>query len=97
MLTVTANAQGKLKEALDESTSAPEQAIRIVPSPSQPDQLAFALDEEHEGDEVVHDQEGEKLLLIGSDLSPSLDGMMMDYQETPQGSSFVLSQGPSAA
>jgi Fe-S cluster assembly iron-binding protein IscA len=96
MFTVTTSAEGKLKEALQESASEPEQAIRIMPSPSKPDQLALAVDEEREGDEVVKDQEGSKLLLIGTNVSPVLDGMTMDYQETPQGSSFVLSQNPSA-
>jgi len=91
MLTVTANAKEKLKEALQQQAD-PQMAIRIIPSPSKPDQLQFALDNPKEEDQVVESDDGVKLLLVGPDLAPALEGMSMDYQETPQGSGFTMSR-----
>ena len=91
MLTVTANAKEKLKEALQQQAD-PQMAIRIIPSPSSPDQLQFALDNPKEEDQVVESDDGVKLLLVGPDLAPALEGMSMDYQETPQGSGFTMSR-----
>jgi len=91
MLTVTANAKEKLKEALQEQAD-PEMAIRIIPSPSNPDQLQLALDKPKEEDQVVESDDGIKLLLVGPDLAPALEGITMDYQETPQGSGFTMSR-----
>jgi len=90
MLTVTANAKEKLKETLQEQAD-PEMAIRIIPSPSNPDQLQLALDKSREEDQVVESDDGIKLLLVGPDLVPALEGVTMDYQETPQGSGFTIS------
>lgn len=45
MLTITANAKEKLKEAVQQQPD-PEMAIRIIPSSSQPNQLQLALDKE---------------------------------------------------
>jgi thioredoxin 1 len=91
MLTVTVNAKQKLKEALQQQTD-PETAIRIIPSPSDPNQLQLALDKEKQGDQVVETEEGIKVLLIGPDLAPALEGMVMDYRETPEGSGFTMSK-----
>jgi thioredoxin 1 len=90
MLTVTTSAKGKLKEALQEQAD-PEMAIRIIPSASNPDQLQLALDKPKEEDQVVESDDGMKLLLVGSDLVATLEGITMDYQETPQGSGFTMS------
>ena len=92
MLTVTVNAKEKLKEALQEQTADPEVAIRIIPSPSMPNRLELVLDKEKEGDQVVESEEGTKVLLIGDDLAPALEGMIIDYQETPQGAGFTMSK-----
>ena len=90
MLTVTTSAKEKLKEALQEQAD-PEMAIRIIPSPSNPNQLQLALDKPKEGDQVMESDDGMKLLLVGPDLGPTLEGIIMDYQETPQGSGFTMS------
>jgi len=92
MLTVTANAKEKLKEALQEQTTDLEVAIRIIPSPSMQNQLQLVLDKEREGDQVVEGEGGTKVLLIGSDLAPALEGVVIDYQETPQGTGFSISK-----
>jgi len=91
MLTVTASAKGKLKEALQQQAD-PQMLIRIATSPSNPDQLQLALDKPKEEDHVVESDDGIKLLLIGPNLVPSLEGIVMDYQETPQGSGFTMSR-----
>ena len=92
MLTVTIAAKGKLKEALQEQTTDPEMAIRIVSSPSDPKRLELVLDKEKEGDQIVESEEGTKILLIGSDLVSDLEGMVVDYEETPEGAGFSISK-----
>jgi Fe-S cluster assembly iron-binding protein IscA len=91
MLTVTANAKEKLKEALQQQAD-PQMAIRIIFSPSKPDQLQLALDNPKEEDQVVESEDGIKLLLVGPDLAQALEGSVMDYQETAEGSGFTMSK-----
>ena len=91
MLTVTAPAAGKLKEAIQAQTTDPEVAIRLIPSPSIPNRIEMILDKEREGDQVV-ESEGTKVLLISLELAPALDEMAIDCQETPQGVHFSISK-----
>jgi len=91
MLTVTANAKDKLKEVLQQQGDS-QMAIRIIPSSSNPGQLQLGLDKPREEDQVVKTEDGKKLLLIGPDLVPTLDRIVMDYQETSQGSGFTMSE-----
>jgi len=91
MVTVTTNAKERIKEAL-KHTSIPEAAIRIVPSSSEPNRLQLVFDKEKEGDQVVATEEGKKLLLIGTDLAPALDEMVIDCQETPEGEALTISK-----
>jgi len=67
-------------------------ATRIIVSPSTPNRLEFVLDKEGEGDQVVESEGGIKVLLIGPDLALALDGMVMDYQETPEGAGFTIAK-----
>jgi Fe-S cluster assembly iron-binding protein IscA len=48
------------------------------------------LDKENKGDRVVKSEEGIKILLIESDLAQELEGMVLDYQQTPQGPGFRI-------
>jgi len=91
MLTVTAQAAEKLKEAVQSQTTDPDVAIRLIPSSSRPNQLDMALDKEKEGDQVV-ESEGAKVLFVSSELAQVLDGMVIDCQETPQGVQFSISK-----
>ena len=91
MLTVTAQAAGKLKEAIQAQTKDPEVAIRLVPSSSSPNQLDMTLDKEKEGDQVV-ESEGAKVLFVSPELTQALEGMVVDCQETPQGVQFSISK-----
>ena len=92
MLTVTATAKEKLKETLQERTTDPEEAIRLIPDPSDPNRLKFTLDKEKEGDHVVESEDGRKVLLVAPDLASALGGMVMDYQETPEGAGYTISK-----
>jgi len=94
---MTIAAKEKLKEALQKQTTDPEMAIRIVSSPSDPKRLELVLDKEKEGDQIVESEEGTKVLLIGSDLVSDLEGMLVDYQETPEGTGFTISRPAPAA
>ena len=91
VLTVTALAVAKLKEAIQTLTTDPEAGIRFMSSPSEPDQFEMVLDREKEGDQVV-EWEGLKILLLHPELAPILEGMIIDCQETPQGIRFTLSK-----
>ena len=97
MLTVTTTAKEKFKEALQTQTTDPEIAIRIISSPSKPNRLELVLDKEKEGDQVVKSEEGRKVLLIGADLIPALEEMVVDYKETTEGTGFTISKPPPSA
>jgi Fe-S cluster assembly iron-binding protein IscA len=90
MLTVTTCAKEKFKEALQTETTDPEIAMRIILSPSKPNRLNLVLDKEKEGDQVVRTEEGKKVLLIGADLGPALEEMVIDYKETTEGTGFTI-------
>ena len=92
MLTVTATANEQLKKNLQEQTTDPEEAVRIVSSPSTPNRFKLVLDKEKEGDQVVKSEEGVKLLLVGSDVAPGLEGVVIDYEETGEGRGFTISR-----
>ena len=90
MLRVTVEAKEKLEGTLQESTKDPEVAVRVFASPSKPRKYGFTFDKEKEGDQVVKSKEGLKVLLIQSDLAHELEGMVLDYQVTPQGEGFTI-------
>ena len=89
MLTVTAKAKAKLEELLRDQQPERGMAVRISPSPEGND-LQLAWDRKGEEDQVVEGDQGETLLLVGSDVAPKVEGRVMDYQEPPQGSGFVF-------
>ena len=91
VLTVTALAVEKLKEAIRTQATDSEIGIRLMPSPSTPNQFEMALDKEKEGDQVV-ESEGLKILLLRPELAPALEGMFIDCQGTPQGVRFTISK-----
>lgn len=91
MLTVTAAAKEKLKELLKERATDQEAVMRIIRSPSNPKRLEFVLAREEEGDQVVESEEGRKVLLIAPDVAPTLEGMVIDHQESAEGAVFTIS------
>ncbi len=94
MLTVTHAAREKLVEGLQELTQDPAMAVRMAMSSEAPRELEFSLDTERHGDQVVFDEGGAKVLLIGAELSQAMLGLVMDYVETPDGAGFTLERLP---
>lgn len=91
MLTVTALAAEKLKEAIQAQTADPEVGIRLIPSSSTPNTLEMALDKEKEGDQSV-ESEGKKIIFLSPELTPALAGMVIDCRETTEGVQFTISK-----
>jgi len=91
MLTVTAQAAAKLKEAIQAQTEDPELAIRLVPSAARSSQLDMALARKKEGDQVV-ESDGFEVLFVSAELNQALDGMVIDCQDTPQGAQFSIAR-----
>jgi len=88
MLTVTENAKQLLKETLTAHSDDPGVGLRLSLNP--PDEFGIALDSEAEGDQVV-EHEGAKVLLVGSDLAPLVDGKTLDVEDTAEGTKLVIS------
>jgi Fe-S cluster assembly iron-binding protein IscA len=88
---VTTIAKDKLKEVIQAKTAESEVGYRIVPSTSRPNQLKMVLDKEKEGDQVV-ESDGAKILFLSPEVAPMMEGMVIDYQETPQGGGFTISK-----
>jgi Fe-S cluster assembly iron-binding protein IscA len=93
MLTVTSSAKDILKEDLQRQRDDEETLIRIARSSSDPQQVGLLLDKEKEGDHVIADNEGDKLLLIGQDMGNILTEKTLDYKDTDQGMRLTLT-GP---
>lgn len=91
MVTVRAQAAEELKAAIQSETTDPEVGIRLVPSPTMPNRLEMVLDKVREGDQVV-ESEGVKVLIISPELAPALEGMVIDYQQTPLGGMLTISK-----
>ena len=89
MLTVTLQAAEELKTVAQAQIENPEEAFRLVPT--GPGQLALAIDVVREGDQVT-EHEGVKILLVGLELTEAVDGLVLDYEETPEGNRFIMSR-----
>jgi len=94
MLTVTETAREKLKGKLLGRKGKPGDCVRLVPSPSSsnPGKLKMTLGRQNAEDHVVESQDGVKLLLIGADVLPALEGMVIDFRETRRGTGFTVSK-----
>jgi Fe-S cluster assembly iron-binding protein IscA len=92
MLTVTSSAKDILKEDLQTLREDEETLIRIARS-SDPQQVGLFLDKEKEGDQVIADNEGEKLLVIDQDMGNILTEKTLNYSDTDQGMRLTLT-GP---
>lgn len=90
MVTVTDNARKHLKKTLLAHSSDPNVGIRLELKP--PGQLGLVLSEEVEGDQVV-EEEGSKVLLVGSETAEMLEGVTIDVQDAPDGLKLVALKG----
>lgn len=92
MLNVSPTAKVRLQRALEDRPQQDGHTFRLIFSSSEPKAFQIGLDKERDGDQIVKSNEGKKLLLVGADLAAELDGWEFDYQETPQGEGFTVSQ-----
>ena len=91
MLTVTSTAKEKFTEILQERETDPDVAIRVIASPSVENKFDLILDRKKEGDQVIENEEGKNILLIGAKVASALEGKTVDYNEKPQGAGFTIS------
>lgn len=92
MITVTAQAKERLKQALRKQTADPEVAIRITSNYHMSNRLELILDKEKSGDMVVHSTEGKKVLLVRRDMAKALKGFVIDYGKTGNGNDFIIAK-----
>jgi Fe-S cluster assembly iron-binding protein IscA len=90
MLTVTAVAKEKLKSRLLRLDTGSGVTIRLIPSSKNPGKWKMIWDKEREQDQVVESVDGIKILLVGADLAPAMEDMVVDFRETPKGTGFAI-------
>lgn len=90
MLTVTEVAKEKLKSRLLRVKSDSETTIRLIPSSKNPGKWKMVWDKERSRDQVVESEDGMKILLVGTDLDRALEGMVVDFRTTPEGTGFAI-------
>ena len=87
MLTVTEGAKQLLKGILTAHSDDPEMGVRLALDPQG--QLGLVLGEEQPGDHVVEHQES-KVLLVASELAPTLEEVTLDVEDTADGPKLVV-------
>ena len=90
MLTVTNAAKEKLKSRLLRLKTGTETTIRLIPAPKKPGKWKMIWDKEKPEDQVVESKEGIKILLVGADLVRAIEGMVVDFRTTSQGTGFAI-------
>ena len=89
-MTVTEGAKEKLKSRLLRLKTDSERTIRLVPSPKKPGKWKMIWDKERPKDQVVESKDGFKILLIGAELVRAVDGMVVDFRTTGEGTGFAI-------
>ena len=90
MLKITDRAKDKLKEALEIYAPNSDSVIRLVSDSANTNRLQFILTGEEEDDEVITDEEGQKLLVPEPVISEILNNKVLDYEAKPEGNGFVI-------
>ena len=90
MLTVTEPAKEKLKSRLLRLKTGSKTTIRLIPAPKKPGKYKMIWDKERAKDQVVESKEGIKILLVGADLVRAIEGMVVDFRTTPEGTGFAI-------
>ena len=47
-------------------------------------------DKDRPKDQVVKSEDGIKILLVGADLVRAIEGMVVDFRKTPEGTGFAI-------
>ncbi len=90
MFSATFSAKKKLKDVLEREKDSEEKLIRIAPFSEDQQQLGFFLDTEKEGDQVILDDKGTKLMLVGENVADILNEHTLDYKEIGDEMKFAL-------
>ena len=90
MLTVTEGAKEKLKSRLLRLKKDSETTIRLIPSSKKPGKWKMIWDKERPEDQVVESKDGIKILLVGAELVRAVDGMVVDFRTTAEGTGFAI-------
>ena len=90
MLTVTDAAKEKLKSRLLRLKTGSKTTIRLIPAPKKPGKWKMIWDKERPKDQVVESADGIKILLVGADLVRAIEGMVVDFRTTSQGTGFAI-------
>ncbi len=80
-----------MREVIQARVKDHELGIRLILSPSNPNQLKMTLDKEKEGDQAV-ESEGLKILLLSPEIATAVEGMVIDCREIPEGRRFTISK-----
>lgn len=91
MLSITDLAKEKFKKVLENTVDNDEQVIRIKIATTGDSRFKILLDKEKKGDEVLLEQNGSNILVANSKIAEMLDGRIVDYQISPQGEKFIIS------
>lgn len=86
MLNVSDKAGEALHRALEANEGGGEDVLRLTRSG---DQLALAVDQERDGDQIV-EHDGRSVLVVEPAISQALDGATLDAVQTPEGLRFVF-------
>ena len=89
-MTVTEAAKEKLKSRLLRLKTGSRTTIRLIPAPKKPGKYKMIWDKERAKDQVVESKEGIKILLVGADLVRAIEGMVVDFRTTPEGTGFAI-------
>ena len=87
MVVVTESARQELKRILTNNTDELEACLRLIANDQG--QLGLAMDMEREGDQVV-EHEDSKVLVVEKELADRLQGITMDFVDTPEGGSLAI-------
>jgi len=90
MLTVTDAAKEKLKSRLLRLKTGSKRTIRLIPAPKKPGKWKMIWDKERPEDQVVESKDGIKILLVGADLVRAIEGMVVDFRTTADGTGFAI-------
>ena len=94
MFNVTDTAKEKLRQTLESEASEADMAVRLLPSKSESGKFGIALDKEKDGDQVIEDQNGKKILLVETELASSLEDVTFDYMTAPEKEGFIMRKLP---
>lgn len=90
MVSVTENAAFEIKKVLSkENKSDFGLRISITGAGCMGPEYGIGLEQKPKGSDVVFESHGIKIF-VGEDVAAELNGSIIEYKETPQGSSFVI-------